>query len=244
MGSRGRGWGFAQLVKRIETQTQPPCPEWEPPKRHPSIDLHTVKKINHILAERNAPKKKKKVVVPNIIINPQDLEPIHLRSDPLLPLSPTTELFCHTNGAGNIIKQRRRDQAKYIPTFRSQPPRAKNSLIDDSAVESDGEGGDIPSRATTPPNSRPTSPVLPITPTPPIDLSIQVPIVKRKIKKPKEHCKTCNRFFDGIKQLDFHKKSKKHLKQVRNSATTTCKQCNRFFTSRHNFSTHKCENFL
>jgi len=218
-------------------------PAWKPAKIHPHIDFHSIRKINPILADRNAPKTKKKLVVPNIIINPQELEPIHLRSEPLPPLSPNTELFCRKSGAGNIVKQRRSDQVKHTPTFRSQ---LKNSLIDDSAVESDGEGGDIPSQATTPSNSRPTSPARIISPTPSIDLSIQVPIVKKKskIKKPKEHCKTCNRFFDGIKQLEFHKKSKKHLKQVRNSVSTTCKQCNRLFTSRHNFSTHKCENFI
>ena len=181
------------------------------------------------------------MVFPNIIINPSDLDPIHLRTDPLPPLSPTTELFCREYGARNIVKQRRRDQAKYRPEFRSQPIRKKNPLIDDSAVESDGEGGDIASRATTPASSRPSSPVHI-----PTNLSVQVPIAKKKtiLKRPKEHCQTCNRFFDEIKQLEIHLRSKKHLKQVRNSVSTHCKLCNHFFTSKHNLATHKCENIL
>ena len=164
-----------------------------------------------------------------------------MRSDPLRPLSPTLEVFCVNHGAHNIVNQWRRDHAKYTPSFRSQPPRARNTFIDDAAIESDGEGGGIASRATTLPSSIPSSPAR--LPTPTIDLSIEVLIVKtkRKVRKPNEHCKTCNRFVNGIKQLEFHLKFKKHLKQVRNSVSTNCKTCNSFFTSKHNFANHKCK---
>jgi len=226
--------------------------EWKAPKILPSIDLRTVKKINRILAERSDPKPKKNVVVPNIIINPLDLEPIHLRSDPLPPLSPTTELFCRENGARNIVKQRRRGQAKYAPQFRSQPTRNKNPLIDDSAVESDGEGGDIPSRATTPERSVPSSPARTTPPTPhqtedtPSTNCTPLPVKKVKLKKPRpnSYCKECVLFFSGPKQLNVHEKSKKHLKQLRNGTSTHCTQCNRFFQSRHNLVNHKCEKFI
>ncbi len=133
----------------------------------------------------------------------------------------------------------RRDQSKYKPEFRSQPIRKTNPLIDDSAVESDGEGGDVASRESTAASSRPSSLVHT-----PKNLSVQVLITKAKttLKRPKEHWQTCNRFFDGIKQLEIHLRSKKHLKQVRNSVRTHCKQCNHIFTSKHNLANHKCEN--
>ena len=220
--------------------------DWTPPRILPSFDQLAVKKINRIIRERNAPKPKKTApVVPNIIINPSDLDPIHLRTDPLPPLSPTTELFCAKYGARNIVKQRRRDQVNYTPNFCVQKPRAKISFIDDSGVESDGQGGDIPSRATTPQHS-PTSSPLPSPPASPSPTQTPLPVKKSLLKKPRKncYCKDCNLFVSGPLQLDIHKKSKKHLKQLRNSTSTHCTQCNRFFQSRHNLVNHKCDKFI
>ena len=215
--------------------------EWQASRILPSFEHRSVKKISSILAERNNPRPKKKVVVPNIILNPKDLDPIHLRSEPLPLLSPTIELFCRTHGARNIVKRRQSDQDNYKPIFRQQRPA--HPFVDNSAIESDGEGGDVASLATTPESSRPSTPIR--TPTPSIRLQVQPSIVKRvKVKKPKEHCQTCNRYFDGSKQLDIHLKSKKHWKAVRNSQSSHCVTCNRLFTSYHNLRAHKCENFI
>jgi len=218
------------------------------PRLPPSFDLSAAKRVKKILNQRNNPLQKKKVSVRQEgSEHPDGLLPIHLRSRPLPQLSPADVLFAQNNGASNIVKRRRKDLANHAEIFRNQPTRRQSVFVDDSAIESDGEGGDIVSTTTTPASSRHPSPARLVTTTQPSTntLPVQLPIVKRsKIKRPKEHCTTCNRFFDGIKQLDFHKKSKKHLKQVRNSVSTHCKQCNRFFPSKHNFSTHKCENFL
>ncbi len=238
----GRGWGFSELVKRTETPTEPSA-KFDP-RVPPSINPSTVKQVKKILAERNNCTPSRKVSIEEKVVeHPDGLLPIHLRSEPLAQLSPSDILFAKTNGASNIVRRRHKDLANHTFAFRDQPARKKNQFIDDAAIESDGEGGDVPSRASTPNHSRPPSP-LQASNIPTVPLSVELPIKKTKVKKPKEYCKTCNRFFDGIKQLEGHNKSKKHLKQVRNSTSTNCKQCNRFFTSRHNFASHKCKSFL
>ncbi len=213
------------------------------PRVPPSFDLSAARKIQQIIQERNNRLQKKNIsVVQEVPDHPDGLLPIHLRSEPLPQLALEDFDFALRNGARNIIKRRCKDFANLVQDFRDQPTRARSLFFDESAVESDEEGGEIPSRATTPSRSRPTSP--PRTPT--YTPSVQVPInrKKSKLKKPTEHCKACNRFFDCIKELEIHLNSRKHLKQIRNSSSTHCKQCNHFFTSKHNFVTHKCRNIF
>ena len=123
------------------------------------------------------------------------------------------------------------------------PRRRKFLFVDDSAIESDGEGGDVASTPTTPASSRPPSPDRVEAPSsiPVIDLSVQAPIAK----PPRPRCYACNTDFSGPKQFQVHINGKKHKKNVRNSCLSSiCKLCGHFFTSNHNFNNHKCENYM
>ena len=123
------------------------------------------------------------------------------------------------------------------------PRRRKFLFVDDSAIESDGEGGDVESTPTTPASSRPSSPVraeasssIPV-----IDLPVRSPIRK----PPRPRCECCNTEFSGPKQFQVHLKGKKHKKKVRNSCLSGfCKLCDHFFTSNHDFNNHKYENYM
>ena len=189
----------------------------------PTFDPSAARQVQKILYQRNNPSPKTKTSVQEELPNfPEGLQPIHLRSELLPQLAPHDVLFAVLNGARNIVKRRHQDLANPTQVFHDQPTRTQSVFIDDSGIESDGEGGDVPSRATTQTSSRPSAPartnsIIHMTT---IDLGVKV--------KPKESCKTCNRFFVGVKQLEVHKKSKKHIKQIRNIDTTHCRQSNQF----------------
>ena len=123
------------------------------------------------------------------------------------------------------------------------PRRSKFLFIDDSGIESDGEGGDVFSTPTTSASSRPSSPGRVEAPSsiPTIDSSVRSPIAKA----PRARCEYCNTEFSGPEQLQVHLKGKKHKKKVRNSCLSSCcKLCRRCFTSNHNFINHKYENCM
>ncbi len=155
-------------------------------------------------AASNILPKKKITVVEEVPEHSEGLLPILLRSDPLPQLPPDDVEFALRHGARNIIKRRRKDLAKHVQEFRVQPNRATSAFADETAIESDGAGRDIPSRATTNPRSSPPSPLRT-----PISLPIQVPIEKKtRLKKPKEDCKLlgklvklsiCNKQFSRCK---------------------------------------------
>ena len=200
------------------------------------MDPKAVERTQRILRERSEPPKKKPPTPATGFTNPYDLKPIHLRSEPLPQLSEEDQLFCKKSGASNIVRERAQSLKKFKPSFSEQepgplPPRRSNRFVDDSAIESDGEGGDIPSSATTPRPSRSPSPVR--------VRSVQKSIIKAN--KPK--CSICNLSFSGPMQEAIHLKSKKHLKQARNSSGL-CITCEHFFTSQHNLRYHKCSKFL
>ena len=113
--------------------------------------------------------------------------------------------------------------------------------MDDSAIESDGEGGDVVSTTTTSAISRLSSRGLveASSSTPVIDLSVRVPITKSS----KPRCYTCDTDFSGPNQFQVHLKGKKHKIKVKNSClSSSCKLCGHCFTSNHNFNNHKSEN--
>ena len=129
------------------------------PRLPPTNDPSTTKRIQKILHERNNPSPKKKFSVQEEFPNHSEgLQPIHLQSKPLPQLATHGVFFAVGNGARNIVKRRRKDLANHIRVFRDQPTRTQSVFIDDSAIESDGEGGGMSSRATTPTNSRPFTP--------------------------------------------------------------------------------------
>ena len=117
-------------------------------------------------------------------------------------------------------------------------PRKKNKFMEDSAVESDGEGGDILSVASSPPNSPLPSPLRSSSS---VNVALARPITKTAVAK--VFYADCNNWLSGPKQFDRHLKGKKHLKNIRNK-TTSCNFCNHHFQSKHNFRFHSCQNRL
>ena len=121
--------------------------------------------------------------------------------------------------------------------------RRKFLFVDDSAIESDGEGGDVVSTPTTTAGSRPSSPV-------PVEASISIPVIDLLVrspiaKPPRPRCYTCNTDLSGPKQLQVQLRGKKHKIKIRNSClSSSCKLCGHCFTSNHNLSNHKCENYM
>ncbi len=210
----------------------------------PRSDTSAARRINRILRERNAPKTTKKAaVVPGIVAQPSGLEPIHIREDPLLKLSIEDQVFCRNSGARNIIKPLQLDLADYKPKFRSQPVnkkgpplpqiRQRSVFVDDPAIESDGEGEEIPLGATNPSNSRSSSP----TPT--------VGVKKVIVKKPRQNstCKDCNKTFSGRKQLNVHLKSKCHKRASSGLGILVliARLATYFFQSAHDLRHHNCQ---
>ncbi len=147
----------------------PECPPIlfaEQVKRHLSFDPKSARRIQAVQKQRRAPRPKKESTVSGIIVNPKHLLPIHLRSTPLRPLSPTTEQFAVYFGTRNIAKRRLQDWEKHTPVFENQIrrlPRKKSRFFENSAIEVDSEGEDIPSTTTTPSHTPLTTPP----PTPP-----------------------------------------------------------------------------
>ena len=117
-----------------------------------SPNQKTVRKFNNFLREHRNPKKSKVPLPTGEIVNPHNLEPIHLRKDPLPPLSPRTRTFAVKNGAGNIVKRRDLDIKKHRKNcdLEHRLARKKSIFVDDSAIEDDGFGGDLKSTTTTP----------------------------------------------------------------------------------------------
>ena len=180
-------------------------------KPHPNISPAAVRRIYRILDERENPPSPKPIVKTGELVVPHNLPPIHLSRKPITAdYHPAAPRF-------GLIKKR---LAEPPTNLRS---RKKHKFIDDSAIESDGEGGDIESTSATPASSPPSSPR-------------HCPITDLK-------CYTCNVTASGPKQLEIHLKSKKHLKKAR-TVKTSCNQCNHLFTSLHNYRFHKCKNFI
>ena len=197
--------------------SQPSLPAIEPlpvkkaRKPHPNLGSATARRISKILDERKNPASPKPVVKTGKLAVPHNLPPIHLSRKPI-----TADYHPAAPRFGPIKKR----QAELSANPRS---RKKHKLVDDSAIESDGEGGDVESTPTTPASSPPLSP--------------------RHSRIDELKCYTCNVTASGPKQLDIHLNSKKHLKKARN-VKTSCNQCNHLFTSLHNYRFHTCKNLI
>ncbi len=138
----------------------PPLPFAETVKSYPSFDIKSARRIRALLRQHRAKRLPQVSTVSSKMINPKHLLPIHLRTGPLRPLSPTTEEFAKQFGARDILKRRRSDWSNHNQNFQNQlrpPPRKESWFVDDSAVEVDSEGEHIHSVATTPIHSPPTS---------------------------------------------------------------------------------------
>ncbi len=202
-----------------------PLPIKKSTKHHPFISADCVRRVERILDERrNLPSPVPKQPILNNLVHPLGLLPIHLSNKPIsveysppsLPNPPIRK-----RPFQELANQR---SSSTIGSDTARP-RKKHKFIDDSAIESDGEGGDVLSVRTTPPNSRPSSPT------------------SRKLVS-KVFCDTCQIYLSGSLQYQIHIKSKKHLRRLRTTEDSISKLCNRFFQSKHNKDTHKCKNFF
>lgn len=148
-------------------------------------------------------------------------------------------------------------------------PRRKKPLIDDSAIESDGEGGDINSVDTTPEQNkkklyfwealpsilrRPPTPPPAIrtpavinrdSPVPVIDINSPSASQVTTAPKSKTVCDLCDTVVSGPELLKKHCNSKKCRKKANRKAISNkklnCSTCNENFLSIHNLHTHKCQ---
>ena len=137
-----------------------------------------------------------------------------------------------------------RSQLRPQPRPRPRPqPRRRHPLIDDSAIESDGEGGDISSTATTPerpspPPRKPNKVVVKFRsiPRPPSPKPLPV---KRTIVKFEKTCDLCGLLVEGKRQFERHRGNKKCLRRQEFKKTISpCGICARKFDTRANKKKH------
>ena len=235
----------------------------EPVKKKPitvnippsSPNQSTVRKFNKLLREHRKPNKPKPPIPNREIVNPHNLEPIHLRKTPLPALSPRTRIFAIKNGAENIVKNRELGikNHKKKCDLKYRIPRKKSIFIDDSAVEDDGFGGDIKSTTTTPCTTPPEvvlvqdSPVKPLA-LPPTQALTQgttqnLPPVAT-IRKPQVTCEICGTKASSKYQIAQHQKGKKCRSKAARlrfaNKNLFCSTCRFGFKSLHDFHNHKC----
>ena len=131
----------------------------ETAKPYPFISQSAVRSIQRILNERKHPAPTKpKPQIKNNVTHPLGLQPIHLSKDPITveyqsasPPDPPLRKRIYSKSANQgSPKTTKSDSVR---------PHKKHKFIDDSAVESDGEGGDILSVTTTPTTTPPSTPV-------------------------------------------------------------------------------------
>lgn len=104
-----------------------------------------------------------------------------------------------------------------------EKPRKKSTFIDNSAVEDDGDGGDISSRNTTPEKEKEI-----------IDI-----ISPSKIKTKSVLCADCGKFVSGPKALLKHQESKKCKNRSKGFKQFSCHKCGRKFNNRHDLESHR-----
>lgn len=226
----------------------------ETAKPYTYISESAVRKIQRLLDERNnPPPAKKKEQITNKLAHPHGLLPIHLSKEPI-----TVEYPSASQPEPPIRKRRIENPAdKRLPStssFDSSRPRKKHKFIDDSAIESDGEGGDVPSTTTTPANTPPSTPVRETEPlsqsnTPSISLPPTPTQVYRipRLPDPDKWCELCKLKTTSKKQLDKHLKGRKHKKTYLISKSKNpdnyCYICQHKFDNYSNFAKHDCSNF-
>ena len=169
----------------------------------------------------------------------QPISKQHLRAAYHIPLDLENPLTPYNTIPGKYIVQKRcsfktafQDSSSVKNLFQdfatsldSHPtPRKKNPFIDDSAIESDGEGGDIHSTTTTPSNSPPPSPKYLATPPRPTSTKVS--------------CDLCGHTLHQ-KLLNKHRNSKR-CRAIRQFAKPSfkCSHCPRSFNSTHDRAKH------
>ena len=216
----------------------PPCPTPKfgtglhlPPDPNPQ----TIRKVQSALRRLRAPKPKKAKVVPGLIVNPHNLTPIHLSKQPITADHHKESSLKRSINSTSII------DSQHISR------RKKCRFIDDTAIESDGEGGSIDSANSTPYstpyNTPPSSP--PRTPIGPRNSNSKNKFSGKKPRSEFLSCILCTIKCNRVNQYKRHLQGKKHQKNLLKSKSTNpdfeCELCFQEFDNYHNLSTHKCK---
>ena len=229
-----------------------PLPIKKSTKRHLYISDDCVRRVNKILDERrNPPEPKPKEIIVNNPVHPHNLLPIHLSREPISVDYQTVSLLNpqikkrHIQGSSN-------KRPPSTSRSDSNRPRKKHKFVDDSAIESDGDGGDVLSTATSPASTPPSTPVRVANSSAPnktssITLSHTPAKVYRirKVPDPDKWCELCTLKLTSKEQLHKHLNGKKHKKAVlifkSKNPENYCDTCNRAFDNYKNYSLHKCK---
>ncbi len=191
---------------------------WVAPRIHPTFNSRNLRNINRILRERRESKSKKPVLkskplptikkLPSVRVTDRFNKTIYtIRNDVYKPARPIPD---PSREYLNDEERENRRQAKQ--KARSQE-RKKSKFIDDSAVESDGEGGDVPSVHSSP------------------DRSQELKFV---------NCDLCGLEVSSDKQLEKHRGNKKCRKlRSQGKPTPKCHTCSKIFVSVHDLRRHK-----
>ena len=217
-------------------------------KPHPFISDGCVRRVKRILNERRNPSEPKpQGTIINNPVHPLNLLPIHLLKKPI-SINYHTESVPEAPIRKRSIEESANQRHPSTTKSDSNRPRKKHKFIDDSAIESDGEGGDVLSTTTTPcstplrfvdPTTTNNTPSIALPPTPTKVYRI------RKIPDPEKWCELCTLKVTSKEQLQKHLNGKKHKKAVlifkSKNPENYCDTCNRAFDNYKNYSTHRCK---
>ncbi len=187
---------------------------WSAPKIYPSFNSTNLRRINAILNQRRQSKSKSK----SKPVQP----PKPLPTITKLPSVRVTERF--NKSIYNISSVVYRPTLPFVNPNQEEPKRKKGKakqrrherkksvFIDDSAIESDGDGNDIPSTQSTP---------------------------ERCSELKFVNCGLCGLEVSSEIQLKKHRGSKKCRKLQDQGKTIKCNTCNKIFVSTHDLHRHK-----
>lgn len=211
----------------------------------PSPNLKTKARFRQLLKQvhHRKPTKPKPQLPSSINLRsyPNGIRPILVPRASSPPLGPTAQLFKDKEqGRKSVPDTTPQSEIEHFIELDQvelpRVPRRKHPLVDISAVESDGEGGDIDSVVTTPEVAPSLEPTIP---------RVRPTISKPKIPVFKVTCEHCGTVTSSQKQLRQHQIGKKCRKiQGRRGIANidlVCPTCRKTFPSLHNFHNHNCK---
>ena len=201
----------------------------EIPPRIISFSSKAVRKIQSILKERRKAKSSRKPArirqssaitrLPSVRPSDRFSRSLYEISLPIYKpprsLPDQTRTYLDPDTKGNLQRKKARERYR---------ARKKSKFIDDSAIESDGEGGDIQSTQTSP------------------DISIiqDLPIVPRGQAK-FVNCDLCGLLVSGKLQLNKHRGKKKCRRLADSKKLHKCHTCKKTFNCSNDLNRHKIQ---
>ena len=192
---------------------------WVAPKIYPSFNTQNLRAVNRIIKERRLSKSKAKPALPTKPLptitklpSVSVTERFHKSLDTI-----TEEVYKPTlpvsNPAQEYLDPEERQEHRQAKALARRQERKKCKFIDDSAIESDGEGGDVPSALSSPDRSKTLKFV---------------------------NCDLCGLEVSSDLQLEKHRGSKKCRKlRSRGKSIPKCRTCSKVFVSTHDLRRHQ-----